>query len=212
MSYSYIERQARFVNRALRSLCHFRNRTAHRGTAPMHRDRAIPSPQCPHPSWNLAEPHQRPRPPNFARQSHRRIRSTKLPPVRKQKPYLSQQLLARHSQQRSHSRILQRRHRKPSAFQNRRQPSRNPRAKHALRIEKQPPLCVPPFPVRKFRCQRNHFGRTDIPVCLPSSSSMRIFSVLCVSALSFLFCFFFRSFRLYIAISLLLTPPFFPAR
>src|SRR5271169_3096889 len=171
-----IERQARFVFRVLSSLRDFWNRTAHRGTTPMHRDRAIPTPQRPHPPWHLAEPHQRPRPPNFARQSHRRVRSPKLPSIRKQKPYLAQKFFPRHSQQSPHARILQGRHRKSSAFQNRRQPSRSPRAKRALRIKKQPPLRVPPFSVRKFRCQRNHGSL----LCVPSA-----LSELCVSTLVF---------------------------
>jgi hypothetical protein len=142
--------------RPLSSLCHARNRTTDRDTIPMHRDRAIPASQRPHPSRNSAEPHQRPRPPNFARQRHRRIRSPKLPTIGKQKPNLAQQLLARHSEQSADARILQRRHRKPSALQNRRQPSRNPGTKRALRVKKQPPPRVPALPVCKLRCQRNH--------------------------------------------------------
>src|SRR5580693_7773226 len=142
--------------RALSSFGYSRNGTTHRDTTPMHGDRAIPASQRSHPSRNSAEPYQRPRPPNFARQSHRRICSPKLPPIGKQKPNLAQQLLARHSKQSANARILQRRHGQSSAFQNRRQPSRNPRAKRALRIKKQPPPRVPPFPVCKLRCERNH--------------------------------------------------------
>ena len=142
--------------RALSSLGYSRNGTTHRDTTPMHGDRAIPASQRSHPSRNSAKPHQRPRPPNFARQRHRSVRSPKLPPIRKQKPNLAQQLLARHSKQSANARILQRRHRKSSAFQNRRQPSRNPRAKRALHIKKQPPPRVPALPVCKLRCQRYH--------------------------------------------------------
>src|SRR5580704_16521203 len=131
----------------------------------MHGDRAIPVPQRPHPSRYSAKPHQRPRPPNFASQSHRRIRSPKLLTVREQKPYLTQQLLARHSKQSPDAGILQRRDRKSSAFQNRRQPPRNPGAKRALGIKKQPPSRVAALPVRKLRCQRNHgsFSRSLLP-------------------------------------------------
>ncbi len=138
------------------SLNLFGNCAADRDTTPLHRDRPIPAPQRPHSSWYFAEPHQRPCPPNFARQRHHRFRSSILPPIRKQKPYLTQQFIARHSKQSADSRILQRRHRQSAPLQNRSQPSRNPRAKRALRIKKQPPSRVSPLPVRKLRCQRNH--------------------------------------------------------
>src|SRR5216683_689125 len=42
------------------------------------------------------------------------------------------------------------------ALKNRQQPSRHPRADSALRVKKQPPPRVPPFPIRKLRLQRNH--------------------------------------------------------
>ncbi len=138
------------------SLNLFGNCAADRDTTPLHRDRPIPAPQRPHSSWYFAEPHQRPCPPNFARQRHHRFRSSILPSIRKQKPNLAQQFIARHSKQSADARILQRRHRQPAPFQNRRQPPRNPCAKRALRVKKQPPSRVPPLPVRKLRCQRNH--------------------------------------------------------
>jgi hypothetical protein len=127
-----------------------------RGTTPLHRDRTIPAPQRPHSSRYFAEPHQRPRPPNFARQRYCSFRASILPPIGKQKPNLAQQFVARHSKQSADARILQRRNREPSAFQNRRQPPRNPCAKRALSVKKQPPSRVPSLPIRKLRCQRNH--------------------------------------------------------
>jgi len=191
------------------SLSRFRNCAADRGATPLHRDRPIPSPQRPHSSRYSAEPYQRSRPPNFARQRHRRIRSCKLPSIRKQKPNLAQQFIASHSKQRADARIPQRRHRQPAPFQNRRQPPRNPCAKRALRVKKQPPSRVSPLAICKLRCQRNHFGRTDIPVCLPSFSAN--LSVLCVSALSFslFFLMFFTSLHRYFVTS---HPAFFPSR
>src|SRR5271155_2566631 len=116
-------------------------------TVAMHRDRPVPVPHDPHRPRNSAQPNHRPRPPNFVRQSHRRVRAAKLPPIGKQEPNLAQQFIARHPEQRSHARILQRRYCQPAPFQNRRQPPRNPRAKSALRIKKQPPSCVPSLPI-----------------------------------------------------------------
>src|SRR6266404_657521 len=69
-------------------------------------------------------------------------------------------------------RVLQWRHRQPAPLQNRQQPPRRPRTKSALRVKKQPPPRVPPFPVRKLRCQRNHvFSGTAISGCPLSSFS-----------------------------------------
>ena len=158
----------------------------------MHRDRAIPAPQRPYPSRQSAKPHQRPGPPNLARQCHGRIGAAKLPSIRKQKAYFAQQLFPRHSQQRPNAQILQRRHRQSAALQNWCQPARNSRAKRALRVKEQPPSRVPPFPVREFRCQRDHgcVRQTFLSVSLLSLrlSALRSLSAVCGPALCSLCC------------------------
>jgi hypothetical protein len=176
---------------------------------PLSRRSRVSTPQEFHHSRQRCKPYQRPRPPNLARQRYCSFRASILPPIGKQKPNLAQQFIARHSKQSADARILQRRHCQSAPFQNRRQPPRNPCAKRALSVKKQPPSRVPPLPVRKLRCQRNHFGRTDIPVCLPSFSAN--LSVLCVSALSFslFFLMFFTSLHRYFVTS---HPAFFPSR
>ena len=179
---------------ALNLPCRFRRPARVRRATAMDRNVPVTRTQNLHHPGNPGQPSQRPRPPNLPRQCHRNIRSPKLLPVRKQKSHLAQQLLARHAEQSANARILQRRDRQSAPLQNRRQPSRNPRAKRALRVKKQPPPRVPPLPICNFRCQRNHFCRTDTPVCLLSfllSESQRTLR-LCV-IFSLLLFFFMRS-------------------
>ena len=146
---------------------------------------AISPPQLLHHSGNLRQPHQRPPPPNLPRHRQNRVRASILTTIRQQESQFPQQLRLRQTQQRPDPRILQRRHGQSPPLQNRQQPSRGPSAKSALRIKKQPPSRVPPFPVRKLRCQRNHHL---LPVGQPFpavlSSFPSIFSVPSVSNLS----------------------------
>src|SRR6267143_6489826 len=105
---------------------------------------------------NLRNPQQRPCPPNLTRQSHGRIRPSESVSVARKKLHFSHQVLARQSQQRPYARILQRSQRHPAPLQNRRNPPCDSRAELALRVKKQPPPRVPPFPVRILTHQRNH--------------------------------------------------------
>jgi hypothetical protein len=125
-------------------------------TTPPLRNRAINPPQQIHHSRNLRNPSQRPSPPNLPGQSYARVGPAKLPPVAQQHSHLAQQLYRRQTQKRTNPRILQRRYPNPPPLQNRRQPPRDPSAKSALCIEKQPASRVPPLPIGKFRSQRNH--------------------------------------------------------
>lgn len=157
----------------------------HRRTTPPPREPVIPAPQLLHHSRNPCQPNQGPRPPYLPSHGKHRICPAELTPVRKQKPQLVQQLRPRQSQQRTHPRILQRCHRQPAPRQYRQQPSRRPRAKRALRIKKQPSPSVPPFPVSKLRCQRNHgLLHYSLPTIHYPLTTRALFSVPSVSDLS----------------------------
>src|SRR6266478_5940969 len=105
---------------------------------------------------NLRNPQQRPCPPNLTRQRHGRIRPSESASVAQKKLHFSHQVLARQSQQRPHSRILQWGQRHSTPLQNRREPPRDSRAELALRIKEQPTPRMPPLPVRVLTHQRNH--------------------------------------------------------
>src|SRR5260370_18411851 len=173
--------------RALPSSGHFIRRAARRGTLAIRRNPAITLAQNFHHPGNFRNPHERPAPPNLTRQRHAGVRPAELAAIAQQKSHFVHQFFARHSKQRSHARILQRRQRHPALLQNRRQPSRDSRAELALRVKKQPPARVPPLPVRVFAHQRNHGS---------ISSSYFLASLLPCFLTSLLPCFSSRSFRL----------------
>jgi len=153
----------------------------HRSATPPRRKPAISPSQLFHHSGNLRQPNQRPRPPNLPRHDKHRVRTSILASVRKQEAQLAQQLRLRQTQQRPNPRILQWRHRQPTPLQNRQKPPRRPRAKSALRVKKQPTPCVPPFPVRKLRCQRNHVLLVEQPfLAVLSRLSLGLLRALCV--------------------------------
>src|SRR5713226_5158607 len=162
--------------RALRSVGYFIRRAARRGTLAIRSNPPISFTQNLHPPGNVRNPRERPRPPNLTGQRHARIRAAKLRPIGKQEPQFPQQFFPRHSEQRSHARVLQRRKRHPAPLQGRRQPSRDARAKAALRIKEQPSLSVSALPVRKLTRQRNHDPFVSFsPACHSSlaTSSLR---------------------------------------
>jgi len=143
-------------------------RASVRRAIPVHCNSPVPGAQDLYHPGDSRKPNQGTHPPNLECQRKACIGSAKLLSVGKQKPDFAQQFFPRHAEQRSNARILQRRHRHPPPLQNRRQPSRKPRAEGALRVKKQPASRVPPFSVRILRGQRNHLCGTDILVCLLS--------------------------------------------
>src|SRR5882762_5457645 len=153
----------------LRPRRHLIRRAGYRRAAPSPRNPPISLTQNLHHPGNLRNPQKRPSPPDFARQSHRRIRPAESASVAEKKLHFPHQFLARQSQQRTDAGILQRRQRHPAPLQIRRNPTRDPCAQLALRVKKQPPSRVPPLPVRVLTHQRNH--------CRPSSLFSFLFSL-----------------------------------
>src|SRR5712692_5170705 len=165
-------------------------RFRHRRATALRRDPPVSFAQNFQHPGNLRDPHQRPAPPNFVRQRHRRVGSSELASVAHQQTHLQHQFFPRQSQQRSDSRVLQRRQRHPPAFQMRRQPARKSRAEPALRVEEQPPSRVPSFSVGVFTDQRNHLSHSSsllpcfLASLLPSSSLLRALDILCAKSLA----------------------------
>src|SRR6267142_649650 len=134
------------------------SRTRNRHAAPSPRNPAISFAQNFHHPGNSRHPKQWPPPPDLARQRHRCIRAAVPATVAQEKLHLPHQFFPPQPKQRPHTRILQRRQLQSPLLQNRRQPSRDPRAEPALRVKEKPPPRVPPLPVRVFTHQRNHRG------------------------------------------------------
>src|SRR6266568_4269694 len=158
-------------HKCLHSLPRLIRRTCLCRATPLRRHPPVPSAKKVHHPRNLRNPHQRPSPPDLARQRHRCVCSAILAPITQQQTHLHHQIVARHSQQRPHAWILQRRQCHSSPLQIRRQPPRKSRAKPALRVEEQPPSGVPPLPIRVFTHQRNHRRPLLRVLCVKSFSS-----------------------------------------
>src|SRR5713101_4638511 len=143
-------------HKCLRSLPRLIRRACLCRATPLSRHPPVPFAQNLHHPRNLRNPQQRPSPPDLARQRHRRVCSAELTPITQQQTHLHHQIVARHTQQRPHAWILQRRECHSSPLQIRRQPPRKSRAEPALHVEEQPPSRVPPLPICVFTHQRNH--------------------------------------------------------
>src|ERR1700731_1453873 len=178
---------------------HLHKTVRHGTSSPLHGARnrhATPLPRNPPVSFaqnfrhprNFRHPQQRPCPPNLTRQRHGRIRPSESASVAQKKLHFSHQVLARQSQQRPHSRILQWGQRHSTPLQNRRKPPCDSRAEPALRVKEHPSPRVPPLPVCVLTHQRNHrfFSFLLLRVSLRSRCNWVIFfSSLLFSSLLF---------------------------
>src|SRR6266436_2128735 len=126
----------------LRSPGNFIRRATRRGAFAILGNPAIPFAQNFHHPRYFRNPYQRTAPPNLARQRHRGIRAAVLASIAEQKSHFKKQLFARHSEQFTDTRILQRRQGHSAPLQNRRNPPRGLHTKFALRVEEQPPSRV----------------------------------------------------------------------
>jgi len=135
----------------------------------------IPRIQHAHHPWKRGKPNEWPSPPNFARHCHNGSRAPIIPSIAQQESQLLQQFFARHPEQRPHARILQRGDAQSPGRKNRRQPSRDARAKSAIGIEKQPASRLTTLPVREVIHKSNHgFLGFIPPSCCRRPRSLRL--------------------------------------
>src|SRR5712691_9400463 len=166
-------------HKCLRSLPRLIRRTCLCSATPLRRHPPVPFAKNFHHSRNLRNPQQRPSPPDLACQRHCCVCSAILAPITQQQTHLHHQIVARHSQQRPHACILQRRQRHSSPLQIWSQPPRKSRAEPKLHVEEQPPSGVPPLPIRVFThyfYQRHavHPSLHSFPTRRSTNSSRRI--------------------------------------
>src|SRR6266702_2868719 len=91
-------------HKCLRSLPRLICRTCLCRATPLRRHPPVSFAKKVHHPRNPRNPHQRPSPPDLARQRHRRVRPAVLASVAQQQTHLHHQIVARHSQQRPHPR------------------------------------------------------------------------------------------------------------